>query len=743
MEQGKLSPGATDFFKKVLRQKEIWGHEQLGINHAILTVLEQWPGLASSVVSGLDVSWAVKTIQEELEKGSIGKHVSEECLLEEASKWAAGRGSEKVFERDIVAAVFAMAGYHIYENLGLTEPSKTAASSEPPAAESLHPGEPKTSPTWAPRAKHPTPLLEQLARDLTREAAQGKLFPVLGRKKEISDVMVTLLRERKSSPLLVGPAGVGKTAIVEGLAQAVVQGDVPDSLKNVRIFALQVTDLVQGMRFVGDLEQRMKQLLQEASQDGVIVFIDEIHAAIGAGAGQGHNDVANILKPALGRGEICCIGATTREEYERYIRTDSAFERRFVVIPVGELGPADTLNILRNMAQAALKRYQIKVTDKAIECVLCLSEVYMRNRYRPDRAIDVMDQALAQARLLGAREVTEVIVNDVVSRMVGMPLGKEELEQRLQALKRNLVQEIGCDESVASRIVNRLSVTVPGMDMARHRPNAVLLVPAAKQASANALARVISSTLFGEESKVIEIDMSGWVHPSNVNWLTGAPPGYVGHDEALPFLMDLSQRPWCVVHFVRPDLAHPQVQTALGSALRCGYLRDARGRSVYLSEAIVLLSVGVGAGTEGKRVGFQPAGECPKATVAGDDYAKELVVREIAENVDTVVWLLRPPPVNRDWVQRSVLEAYSKRWAESGYPLVLWDDSLLQWILEKASKEGLDRDGLFGLVERELIPNLVAALARLPAGANMVTAKFEGQNFVLESNETSGILLPD
>lgn len=734
----EVSPGSRQMLRRILEQPGRMKHDRLGLNHAVAVLLESWPGLAKDVASGLNPDAAWKASLEELHQGRIGQDLTEERLVEAASRWAEKRGKERVFERDIAAAVFEMAGYQILETVaeeparppapaGSTRPEATGTQAPPASTADPSPGKvPRPSVAWHARAKRPTPILEQLARDLTAEAAEGRLYPVLGRADEIRSVIETLLRERKPNPLLLGPAGVGKTAVVEGLAQAVVEGRVPEDLRGVRVFALQVTDLVQGMRFVGDIEQRMKQLVSEAEQDGVIVFLDEIHAAIGTGAGQGHNDVANILKPALGRGLIMCIGATTREEYERFLKNDSAFERRFQTVAVQELGVAETREILRGLAARAGERHNVAVGDSAIECVLRLSDEFMRNRYRPDKAIDVFDQVVARARLDGAREVTEGMVRDVVSRMVGMPVEEGGLGNRLDGLRGALLERAGCDSGVAERVAKRLSVTMRGMDMARHRPNAVLLVLVESQTQADALARTLADTLFGEDAPVVTVDMSGWGHPADVNWLTGAPPGYVGHDVPLSFLMALSQRPWSVVHFVRPDLAHPVVQTALGNALRCGYLRDSRGRNVFLSDAVVVLSVQTQGGAGGRHVGFRVGGEASRLHDGTREAAMGLVGRDIAECVDLVV---RPVGgkalVDETWV-RDGLRRLSERWAAEGYPKVFWDDTVARWVVERAGREHMGRDEVLAFVENDVVPAVVARMEGVPPGLMVTVAVRDG-----------------
>ena len=501
-----------------------------------------------------------------------------------------------------------------------------------------------------------TPTLDEYGRDLTAMARNGEIDPVIGREQEIEQTVEVLSRRRKNNPVLIGEAGVGKTAIVEGIAAQIVEGDVPETLRGRRVVEIDLTGLVAGTRYRGDFEERLKKVIDEIREhsDEVIAFIDELHTVVGAGASEGSGGAGNMLKPALARGELHIIGATTLDEYRRNIEKDAALERRFQPILVAEPSVEDTVQILCGLRDRYEAHHQVRFTDEAVVAAVELSDRYITDRHLPDKAIDLIDQAgarvrrrvktpptdlrgleheverlqrekdqavaaeqyeraselrdqvaEAQQRLEQARDgggegpgVPEVGVEDiaeVVSRATGIPvsqLTQEEMERLLGLEQRLHERVIGQDEAVevVAEAVRRSRVGLGDPD----RPIGSFLFLGPTGVGKTELARALAEALFGDEDRMIRLDMSEFQERHTVSRLVGSPPGYVGYEDAGQLTEAVRRRPYSVVLFDEIEKAHPDVFNTLLQVLDDGRLTDSQGRTVDFRNTVIIMTSNLG-----------------------------------------------------------------------------------------------------------------------------------------------------
>jgi ATP-dependent Clp protease ATP-binding subunit ClpC len=483
-----------------------------------------------------------------------------------------------------------------------------------------------------PKAEKPgTPLLDRLGRDLTQAARQKKLGPVIGRRQEILQVIQTLARRSKNNPVLVGEAGVGKTAVAEAVALRAAAGKDPQVLSGKRIVELSMTSLVGGTKYRGEFEERVAGVIAECrSHPEVILFIDELHTVIGAGRGEGSMDAANILKPALARGEVRCIGATTIAEYRRYIESDPALERRFEKVLVPEPSRDEAVEILRGLRPKWEEHHRVKITERALEAAVDLSMRFDCDHQLPDKAIDLVDKAGARTQIPvlsmkpGARgaaggkdsapaphgvlcEVTELTIAQVLSEKMGVPLeiimghiegmSRSRLLEMEAALKKRV---IGQDEAV-QRVCQRLLVAHAGLQQ-RRGPLGVFLFLGPTGVGKTELARSLAAFLFGSGDDMIRLDMSEYMEEHSVAKLIGSPPGYIGHEEEGQLTGKLRTRPYAVVLLDEIEKAHPRVFDLFLQVFDEGRLTDAKGRTADARNAIFILTSNIPAG---KHAGFR------------------------------------------------------------------------------------------------------------------------------------------
>lgn len=514
-----------------------------------------------------------------------------------------------------------------------------------------------------------TPTLDSLARDLTQLAKEGKLDPVVGRSREVKRLIQILSRRTKNNPVLVGEPGVGKTAIAEGLAQKIILGEVPEEMQEKRLMMLDMGSLVAGTKYRGEFEDRMKKVIDEIYNDGqVILFIDELHTLIGAGGAEGAIDASNILKPALARGELQTIGATTLDEYQKYIEKDSALERRFARIQVDEPTPEEAEEILRGLRSRYEEHHNVEITDEAVRSAVNLSVRYITSRQLPDKAIDLVDESAAKVRLDQtddlsksamvkleidtfvkekeraiqkqdfetaaqfrrqekamrkkldklllleekhengyANRVTEEDVATVVSEWTGVPLQQLEKKesQRLLELEALLHERVvGQDEAV--KAVSRAIRRARSGLKDPNRPIGSFMFLGPTGVGKTELAKALSEVMFGDENSLIRVDMSEFMEKYSTSRLIGSPPGYVGYDEGGQLTEKIRQKPYSVILLDEVEKAHPDVFNLLLQVLDDGHLTDSKGRKVDFRNTIMIMTSNIGATQirEEKNVGF-------------------------------------------------------------------------------------------------------------------------------------------
>ncbi len=514
-----------------------------------------------------------------------------------------------------------------------------------------------------------TPTLNQFGEDLTKKAKEGKLDPIVGRKTEIERVIQVLSRRTKNNPCLIGEPGVGKTAVVEGLAQIIVSGDVPEILKEKRVVSMDISGMVAGAKYRGDFEERIKKALNEVKKAGdIILFIDEIHTIVGAGAAEGAIDAANILKPLLARGDIQLVGATTLNEYRKYIEKDAALERRFSPVTVNEPSKEDTIKILKGIRDKYEAHHGVKISDESIEAAVTMSIRYINDRFLPDKAIDLIDEAASRAKLRtftepdnlkkleeqieevrknkeeavitqkfekaasfrdkekelkekyekeqkkwknkSTKEVTNIVeenIAEVIANWTGIPAKKitEDENIKLKNLEKNLHERVvGQDEAVEA-VAKAIRRGRVGLKDPK-RPIGSFLFLGPTGVGKTELSKALAECLFGDENAMIRVDMSEYMEPHSVSKLIGSPPGYVGFDEGGQLTEKIRRKPYSVILFDEIEKAHPDVMNMLLQILEDGRLTDSQGRTVNFKNTVVIMTSNIGARliTDKKTLGF-------------------------------------------------------------------------------------------------------------------------------------------
>ena len=540
-----------------------------------------------------------------------------------------------------------------------------------------------------------TPTLNQFGEDLTKKAEEGKLDPVIGRKQEIERVIEILSRRTKNNPCLIGEPGVGKTAAVEGLAQKIASGDVPEVLKDKRVVTLDISGMVAGAKYRGDFEERIKKALNEVKKAGdIILFIDEIHTIVGAGAAEGAIDAANILKPLLARGEIQLVGATTLNEYRKFIEKDSALERRFSPVTVNEPSEKDTVLILKGIRDKYEAHHNVKITDEAIEAAVKLSVRYVTDRFLPDKAIDLIDEASSKARLKTYTEpdslkelqeeiektknekeeavlnqkfekaaelrdiekalrekfekeqskwknkntksivtITEENIAEVIANWTGIPAKKitEDENEKLKNLEKELHKRVIGQNEAVEAVSKAIRRSRVGLKDPK-RPIGSFLFLGPTGVGKTELSKALAEVLFGDENAMIRLDMSEFMEPHSVSKLIGAPPGYVGFDDGGQLTEKIRRKPYSVILFDEIEKAHPDVMNMLLQILEDGRLTDSQGRTVNFKNTVIIMTSNLGARliTDRKQLGFANQGATNKANENSEKVAKNS--KEFKEN---------------------------------------------------------------------------------------------------------------
>ena len=674
----------TDRARKVMQlanqEAQRFNHEYIGTEHILLGLVKEGSGVAANVLKNLDVDLrkirleVEKLVQSGPEMVTIGKLPQTprakkviEYSMEEARNLNHNYvGTEHILlgllrEQEGVAAQVLM-------NLGMKledvreevlnllghgmESAEVGERGGREGTGGAEPGQP------AKGGKSKTPALDSFGRDLTELARQGKLDPVIGREREIERATQVLCRRTKNNPVLLGEAGVGKTAIVEGFAQRVINGEVPEILADKRIVVLDLAMMVAGTKYRGQFEERIKAVMNEVRRArNTILFIDELHTLVGAGGAEGAIDAANVLKPALARGEIQCIGATTLDEYRKYIEKDNALARRFQEIMVEPTVKTETIQILKGLKDRYEEHHRVQITDDAIVAAVEMSERYITARCLPDKAIDVIDEAGARVRLRTmskppdlkdiddeverlnkekedavanqdfekaaslrdqadklrrkkeqitrdwrekSREtdgvVDEEVVAEVVSKMTGIPLTRLSTEDslRLMNMESELHKRVVSQEQAVTAVAKAVRRSRSGLKDPK-RPTGCFVFAGPTGVGKTLLAKALAETLFGDAEALIHIDMSEYMEKHNVSRLIGAPPGYVGYEEGGQLTEKIRRRPYAVVLLDEIEKAHPDVFNMLLQVMEEGRLTDSFGRQVDFRNTILILTTNAGA----------------------------------------------------------------------------------------------------------------------------------------------------
>ncbi len=677
----------TDKARKVMSlaqdEARALGQMYVGTEHLLLGLIKEGEGIAAQALAQLDITYdeAVEAVREVTERASEpvpGGHIPftprAKRVLEGAYRETMSRGATYISTEHLLLGIVREGNGVAMETLSRMGVSgdavrnavneliqKNSPADEAPQVQEVRIGPDGVSvgpARSAASAGDEASVLESYGKNLTALAAEGKLDPVIGRDREVERVMQVLARRQKNNPLILGDPGVGKTAIVEGLAQLVAAGTVPDMLRGKSIWTLDVSSLVAGSKYRGEFEDRLKKVIAEVQQDGnIILFIDEMHTIIGAGSAEGSIDAASILKPPLSRGEIQVIGATTAEEYRKHIEKDSALERRFQPVNINEPSCADTLQIILGLRAAYEKHHHVRYTEEALEAAVTLSDRYIQDRFLPDKAIDVLDEAGARTRVhnmvlppevaevdeelsrvrvdkkaaaaaqefeeaarlrdrekeLCARRseledawhkrmsenvvtVDENAIADVVSSITGVPVSNLSEAEASKLLRCESVlheRVVGQDEAVSAVARAIRRSRSPLKDPRRPGGSFIFLGPSG--VGKTELAKSLAEFLFGSEDSLITFDMSEYMEKFAVSKLVGAPPGYVGYDEGGELTKAVRRRPYSVVLFDEIEKAHPDVFNILLQILDEGRLTDGQGRKVDFSNTVIIMTSNVGA----------------------------------------------------------------------------------------------------------------------------------------------------
>ncbi len=653
------------------------GHQNsIGTEHLLLGLMEEEGGVAGRVLRELGLESG--RVHEIIERVSVESHHEDnkielapdtQQVLEYAVDEARRLGHHYIGTEHILLGLVRVDGtaMEVLRRLGVTADQirrqtrrvlNETASSPAPAGGTL--GSTKT-PTNATK----TPLVDQLATDLTTMAEEKKLDPVIGRQMEIERVIQILARRTKNNPALIGEPGVGKTAIVEGLAQRIVEGDVPAPLMNKRVLQLDVGSLVAGTMYRGQFEERLKRVIDELKQSGAILFIDEVHMLVGAGAAGSSVDAANILKPALSRGELQVIGATTLDEYRKHIESDAALERRFQPVQVDEPSEEETIEILKGVRSAYEEHHHLVISDAALEAAAHLSSRYVTERFLPDKAIDLIDESSSRVRMYkspAAKQAKDLFgqlctarqnrslaqeegnpddikewedretdlgeqierlrsgwdrasspvvsaedIAEVVSMWTGVPLMQlaEAESQRLLKMEDELRKSIiGQEDAIIaiSRAVRRARAGLK--DPKRPIGSFIFLGPTG--VGKTELTKTLAKFMFGSEDAAIQLDMSEFMERHTAARLVGAPPGYIGYEDAGQLTEALRRRPYSIIVFDEVEKAHPEVHNMLLQIMEEGHLSDAKGHKVDFRNAIIVMTSNIGADMiKNQTLGFQ------------------------------------------------------------------------------------------------------------------------------------------
>jgi ATP-dependent Clp protease ATP-binding subunit ClpC len=761
----------TDRARKVMalanQEAQRFNHEYIGTEHILLGLVKEGSGVGATVLKNLDVD--IKKLRLEVEKlvksgpdmvtmGKLPQTPRAKKVIEYAIEEARALNHNYVGTEHILLGLLRESegiAAQVLMNLGLKLENVRqevlnllgAGVDEAPSGLGMKMG---TSAKSKAKQKSKTPALDSFGRDLTEMAANNELDPVIGRQNEIERLIQILCRRTKNNPVLLGEAGVGKTAIVEGLSQQIVNKQVPEILKDKRIVVLDLAMMVAGTKYRGQFEERIKAVINEVKRvKNVVLFIDELHTLVGAGGAEGAIDASNVLKPALARGEVQCIGATTLDEYRKNIEKDGALERRFQTIIVEAPSKDDALEILKGLRDRYEAHHKVHFTDEALYQAVELSTRYISDRCLPDKAIDVLDESGARVRLKNmtpppdlaeieekierlqtekddcvknadyeraaalrdeaqqlmdeknkkqkewyeqnkdsAGTVNEETIAEVVSKMTGVPLTRLEKKetQRLLELESELHKRVVSQNDAITAVSKAVRRSRSGMKDP-NRPMGCFLFLGPSGVGKTLLARALAEFMFGDESALIQLDMSEFMEKHNVSRLVGAPPGYVGYEEGGQLTERIRRRPYAVLLLDEIEKAHPDVYNMLLQIMDEGRLTDSFGRNINFRNVILIMTSNIGADLIKNQSGFGFSKKTPEA-----DYEKmkELLNKEVEKHfrpefinrLDNTIVFRSLTRENLQTIVDYELSKVFKRLTEHGFKLELTDQAK-EFLIEK------------------------------------------------------------
>ena len=657
---------ANDVLNIAIKEAENFGHTYVGSEHILIGLLKEGTGVAAMLLDskGVTADKVEELLEEHIGKGNPTRLSPDDftptCkrIIEVSFQVARGMLNSFVGTEHILMALLRESDSYAVKFLNACGVDEQTLLEETVSSLGKSESDYKSGSRTGKKGKSSTPTLDEFGKNLTDAARDGQIDPVIGREKEIERVIQILSRRTKNNPCLIGEPGVGKTAIAEGLALKIIKGEVPELLTGKKIVALDLTSMVAGTKYRGDFEERIKKAMDEVrNAKDVILFIDEVHTIMGAGAAEGAVDAANILKPALARGEIQVIGATTIDEYRKNIEKDSALERRFQSVMVGEPTEEETVEILKGLRDKYEAHHKVRIPDSAIETAVKMSSRYIADRFLPDKAIDLIDEAASRVRLkaftappnlkemeneikrlkdekasavrdqdfesaakirdkekelqtlldgerekwknLSSREVKEISTEDiasVVSSWSGIPVNQltQEESQRLLNMEKIMHERIVGQDKAVSAVAKAIRRGRVGLKNP-NRPLGSFIFLGPTGVGKTELCKTLAETMFGSEEAIVKLDMSEYMEKHTVSKLIGSPPGYVGYDDGGQLTEKIRRKPYSVVLFDEIEKAHPDVFNMLLQILEDGVLTDSQGRKVSFKNTVIIMTSNVGA----------------------------------------------------------------------------------------------------------------------------------------------------
>ncbi|GAA0503405.1 ATPase AAA [Saccharopolyspora subtropica] len=735
------------------------GQHSLDALHLLWAAAKQAPTRELLKQVGVDTDAFAKQVEQHLpaaqspvENDAVTLTLAARTVLADAHRVARALGSTYIGPHHVLLAMSASPESETGRLLGSAGagPEALRAANQRQRTEQTAPSQQENS---------DTPTLDQYGRDLTARARAGELDPVIGRADEIEQTVEILSRRTKNNPVLIGEAGVGKTAVVEGLAQRIAAGQVPQVLADKRVVQLDLSGMLAGTRYRGDFEERMTKVIDEIAEhrDELIVFVDELHTVVGAGGAEGAMDAGNMLKPRLARGELHVVGATTLDEYRKHIEKDSALARRFQPVQVPEPSVADTVEILRGLRERYEEHHQVRYTDEAVQAAARLSDQYLNDRFLPDKAIDLIDQAGARKRLSalapdveqlrsriqrleqlkneavaqedyerasalrdeinqaqaklgsspsdGRPEITAEDIAEIVARATGVPVSRLTAAEkvRLQNLEQELHQRVVGQDDAVRALARAVRRSRSGLGDP-NRPVGSFLFLGPTGVGKTELAKALAESLFGDEQRMVRLDMSEFQERHTASRLVGAPPGYVGHGEAGELTEAVRRHPYSVVLLDEIEKAHPDVFNTLLQVLDDGRLTDGQGRTVDFSNTVLIMTSNLGSeivSSPGGRIGFSSGDADPALDELIMPRLREAFRPEFLNRINEIVVFRRLDDEQLRTITRMLLRRTEQRLRDMGIA-VEFDDAAVAWIAERGYRPEFGARPLRRAIEREV-----------------------------------------